>query len=54
MDKGFKQMLVRNKWNGKIYKVILFTDNMVTLEREDGSQFAIQKKEYFHNYSDKK
>ena len=47
-------MLVRNKWNGNFYKVILFTDNMVTLEREDGSQFAIQKKEYFFNYSEKK
>lgn len=47
-------MLVRNKWNGGTYKVIAFTDNMVTLEREDGSQFTIQKKEYFSNYSEKK
>lgn len=47
-------MLVRNKWNGGFYKVILLTDNMVTLEREDGSQFAISKKEYYFNYSEKK
>lgn len=47
-------MLVRNKWNGGTYKVIDITDNMVTLEREDGSQFVIQKKEYYFNYSEKK
>ena len=47
-------MLVQNKWNGGIYKVIDITDNMVTLEREDGSQFTIQKSEYFLSYSEKK
>lgn len=47
-------MLVRNKWSGKMYKVIDITDNMVTLEREDGSQFTIMKTEYFFNYSEKK
>ena len=47
-------MLVLNKWNGNFYKVILFTYNMVTLEREDGSQFTIQKAEYFFSYSEKK
>lgn len=47
-------MLVRNKWNGHFYKVILMTDREVTLEREDGSQFTIMKKEYFSNYSEKK
>lgn len=47
-------MLVRNKWNGNFYKVILLIDNMITLEREDGSQFTISKKEYYFNYSMKK
>lgn len=47
-------MLVRNKWNGRTYKVIDTIDNMVTLEREDGSQFTIQKSEYFFSYFEKK
>lgn len=53
MNKGVK-MVVRNKWNGHFYKVILMTDREVTLEREDGSQFTIQKTDYFYNYSEKK
>lgn len=47
-------MLVRNKWNGKDYKVVLVEDKNVTLQREDGSQFTIQKSEYFFSYSKKK
>ena len=43
-------MLVRNKWNKKLYKVISDTGSEVTLEREDGSQFTIQKKEFYVNY----
>ena len=43
----------RNKWNGKIYSVISEGENNVTLEREDGSQFTIQKKEYFFSYFEK-
>ena len=46
-------MLVRNKWNGKMYEVLEITDKNVTLQREDGSQFIIQKSEYFFNYSEK-
>ena len=44
---------VKNKWNGQFYKVIDITDNMVTLEREDGSRFTIMKKEYFFSYFEK-
>ena len=47
-------MLVRNKWNGKMYEVLEITDKNVTLQREDGSQFIIHKSEYFINYSEKK
>lgn len=47
-------MLVRNKWNGKMYEVLEITDKNVTLQREDGSRFTIMKKEYFSNYSEKK
>ena len=44
---------VLNKWNKKAYKVIKVTDVSVTLERADGSQFTINKKEYFSNYIEK-
>ena len=47
-------MLVRNKWNGKMYEVMEITDKNVTLRREDGSQFTIQKSEYFFSYFEKK
>lgn len=47
-------MLVRNKWNNKKYLVLEITDKNVTLQREDGSQFNIQKSEYFFSYSEKK
>ena len=47
-------MLVRNKWNNKMYEVLEITDKNVTLRREDGSQFTIQKPEYFFSYSEKK
>ena len=47
-------MLVRNKWNNKMYKVLEITDKNVTLRRDDGSQFTIQKSEYFFGYSEKK
>lgn len=40
-------MLVRNKWNNKKYLVLEIKDCDVMLEREDGSQFTIQEKEYF-------
>jgi len=46
-------LLVRNKWNGKTYKVLEITDKDVILEREDGSQFTIVKKEYLANYFEK-
>lgn len=47
-------MLVRNKWNNKMYEALEITDKNVTLRREDGSQFTIQKSEYFFSYSEKK
>ena len=40
-------MLAQNKWNGGMYEVLEITDKNVTLQREDGSQFTIQKSEYF-------
>ena len=47
-------MLVRNKWNNKMYEVLEITDKNVALRREDGSQFTIQKSEYFFSYSERK
>lgn len=46
-------MLVINKWNKKQYKVLEMTDKTVTLQREDGSQFTIQRFEYFFSYVEK-
>ncbi len=43
-------MLVRNKWNRKSYVKVAETDSSVTLEREDKSQFTINKKEFYFNY----
>ena len=47
-------MLVRNRWNNKKYLVLEITDKNVTLQREDGSQFTVQKSEYSFSYSEKK
>lgn len=44
---------VINKWNGRTYKVLESTGNTVFLERDDGSRFVIEKKEYFFNYKEK-
>lgn len=49
-----QELLVRNKWNGKTYKVLETTDKAVTLQREDGTKFTIQKSEYFFNYFEKR
>ena len=43
-------MLVRNKWNKKMYNVLEIKDGKVTLEREDKTQFTIDEKEYIKNY----
>jgi hypothetical protein len=43
-------MTVRNKWNKKLYKVLEIKGDKVTLEREDGSQFTIDGREYVKNY----
>lgn len=43
-------MKLKNKWNGKIYKLINKTENNVTLEREDGTQFSIQNSELKFSY----
>lgn len=49
-------MIVKNKWNSKLYTVIStnITDNTATLERDNGSQFTIQTKELYANYREVK
>ena len=43
-------MLVRNKWNGKIYTVVTQTEDHVILRRESGTTFTIAKKEFNFSY----
>ena len=43
-------MVVKNRWNGKEYKLIESDNNSVTLERSDGTQFTIKRVEYYENY----
>ena len=47
-------MIIKNKWNGRLYTVILINepDKTVTLERDDDSQFTIQAKEVYANYKE--
>ena len=43
-------MKVINKWNGKIYTVLSMQAGTVKLRRSDGSEFEIQKNEFYFNY----
>lgn len=43
-------MTVINKWNKKPYKVVKTDEKTVTLERENGEQFTIQKSEFNFTY----
>lgn len=53
--------LVRNKWNGKLYKIVSHDEKQYTLERQEevwgkakGSTLTIDKSELFANYFEKK
>lgn len=43
-------MKVINKWNGKLYTAFNMSVNTVKLQRSDGSEFEIQKSEFYFNY----
>ena len=43
-------MIAKNKWNGKLYTVFSMSVNTVELRRPDGSEFEIQKSEFYFNY----
>lgn len=39
-----------NKWNGNTYTVFSESVNTFELQRDDGSEFEIQKSEFYFNY----
>ena len=39
-----------NKWNGKLYTVFSESVKTFELQRADGSEFEIQKAEFYFNY----
>ena len=43
-------MTAINKWNGKVYTVFSMSVTAVELQRSDGSEFEIQKSEFYFNY----
>ena len=43
-------MTAINKWNIKVYTVLSMSVNTVELQRPDGSEFEIQKSEFYFNY----
>lgn len=43
-------MTAINKWTGKLYTVFSESVNAVELQRSDGSEFEIQKSEFYFNY----
>ena len=43
-------MTAINKWTGKLYTVFSMSVNTVELQRSDGSEFEIQKAEFYFNY----
>lgn len=47
-------MIVKNKWNNKLYAVLSLSGDIVKLQRSDGSVFEIQKSEYYFNYREVK
>ena len=45
-------MIVRNKWNGKLYTLIQDKGSSVILQRSNGSEFEISKSEFKANYTE--
>ena len=44
-------MTAINKWNGKVYTVFSESVKTFELQRPDGSEFEIQKSEFYFNYN---
>lgn len=45
---------VLNKWNNREYLVLEQDSDKVTLQRDDGSEFTIEAKEFRFNYKEQK
>ena len=43
-------MMAINKWNGKVYTVFSESVKTFELQRAEGSEFEIQKSEFYFNY----
>lgn len=43
-------MKLKNKWTGRLYDLLKDTGANVTLRRDDGYTFTIQKGELYFNY----
>lgn len=43
-------MTAINKWNGSVYTVFSESVKTFELQRADGSEFEIQKSEFYFNY----
>lgn len=43
-------MIAKNKWNNKLYTVFSESVKTFELQRADGSEFEIQKSEFYFNY----
>ena len=43
-------MTAINKWNGKLYNVFSVSVKTFELQRPDGSEFEIQKPDFYFNY----
>ena len=43
-------MMAINKWNGKVYTVLSESVKTFELQRADGSEFEVQKSEFYFNY----
>ena len=44
-------MTAINKWNGNVYTVFSESVKTFELQRPDGSEFEIQKSEFYFNYN---
>jgi hypothetical protein len=42
--------MLKNKWNNRLYSIVEFNGPMVTLKRDDGSEFEIQVSEMHFSY----
>jgi hypothetical protein len=47
-------MTVKNKWNGRSYRVIKVKEKTIVLEKENGEQIEIDRSEFNFSYRGQK